>query len=140
MKLLKILAIVMAICLLGTAFIACDKGGATEETTPAETTAAQKTTVTVTLTIKDGSTTKYEGTTTCNGTLGDAIEMFCFNEFEEEIECFNSVGILKNIGELSADSGKSWTAYFAEEGKNKAFKSIKDQPVSEGDEIIIVLG
>ena len=33
MKLLKILAVIMAICLLGTAFIACDKGGETEETT-----------------------------------------------------------------------------------------------------------
>ena len=140
MKLLKILAIVMAICLLGTAFIACDKGGEGDGTTAAETTAEQKVTVTVQLTIKDGSTTKYEGTTTCNGTLGDAIEMFCFNEFEEEIECFNSVGILKNIGELSADSGKSWKAYFADEGVSKAFKSIKDQPVSNGDEIIIVLG
>ena len=140
MKLLKILAIVMAICLLGTALIACDKADETAETTAAETTAEQKVTVTVQLTVKDGSTTKYEGSTTCNGTLGDAIEMFCFNEFEEEIECFNSASILKNIGELSADSGKSWTAYFAEEGKNKAFKSIKDQPVSNGDEIVLVLG
>lgn len=140
MKLLKILAIVMAICLLGTAFIACDKGGEAEETTPAETTAAQKTTVTVTLTIKEGSTTKYEGTTTCNGTLGDAIEMFCFLEFDEEITCFDGNGLLKNIGELSSGNGKSWTAYFADEGVSKAFKSIKDQPVSNGDEVIIVLG
>ena len=27
MKLLKILAVIMAVCLLGTALIACDKGG-----------------------------------------------------------------------------------------------------------------
>ena len=40
MKLLKILAVIMAICLLGTAFIACDKGGETEETTVAVATVA----------------------------------------------------------------------------------------------------
>ncbi|MBR6782779.1 MAG: hypothetical protein IKM33_06275 [Clostridia bacterium] len=139
MKLLKILAIVMAICLLSTAFIACDKGGETEGTTAPETTAEQNVTITVKLTIKEGSTTKYEGSTTCNGTLGDAIEMFCVGEFEEEITCFDATGILKNIGELSAGGGKSWKAYFADEGESKVFKSIKDQTLADGDEVIIVL-
>lgn len=140
MKLLKILTIVMALCLLGTAFIACDQGGEAEETTVPETTAAQKTTITVNLVIKEGSTTKYEGSTTCDGTLGDAIEMFCLGEFDEDITCFDSTGILKNIGSLSAGGGKSWKAYLADEGQSKAFKSIKDQPLSEGDEVVIVLG
>ena len=138
MKLLKILAVIMAVCLLGTAFIACDKGGEADDTP--ETTAAQNTTVTVKLIIKDGSSTKYEESITCNGTLGDAIEMFCVGEFEEEITCFDATGILKNIGPLSAGGGKSWKAYFADEGEAKAFKSIKDQPLSDGDEVIVVLG
>ena len=138
MKLLKILAGIMAVCLLGTALIACDKGGEVDDTP--ETTAAQNTTVTVKLIIKDGSTTKYEESITCNGTLGDAIEMFCVGEFEEEITCFDATGILKNIGPLSAGGGKSWKAYFADEGEAKAFKSIKDQPLSDGDEVIVVLG
>lgn len=138
MKLLKILAVIMAVCLLGTALIACDKGGEVDDTP--ETTAAQNTTVTVKLIIKDGSTTKYEESITCNGTLGDAIEMFCVGEFEEEITCFDATGILKNIGPLSAGGGKSWKAYFADEGEAKAFKSIKDQPLSDGDEVIVVLG
>lgn len=138
MKLLKILAVIMAVCLLGTALIACDKGGEVDDTP--ETTAAQNTTITVKLIIKDGSSTKYEESITCNGTLGDAIEMFCVGEFEEEITCFDATGILKNIGPLSAGGGKSWKAYFADEGEAKAFKSIKDQPLSDGDEVIVVLG
>ena len=136
MKLLKILAVIMAVCLLGAAFIACD-GGKSEETTAAETTA--KTTVEVTLIIKDGSSTKYEGTTICNGTLGHAIEMFCAGEFEEEITCFDENGILKTIGELTAGDGKRWKAYYEDEGQSKAFESIKDQALAEGKTVVIVL-
>ena len=134
MKLLKILAIAMVICLLGTAFIACDKGTETEETT-----AEQKVTITVTLIIKEGSTTKYQGSTTCDGTLGDAIEMFCAGEFEEEITCFDESDILKTIGELNAGDGKRWTAYYEDEGQSKAFKSIKDQTLVDGKTVVIVL-
>lgn len=134
MKLLKILAVAMAICLLGTAFIACDKGDSTEETTVEE-----KVTITVNLIIKDGSTVKYEGSTPCNGTLGDAIEMFCAGEFEEEITCFDSTGILQTIGELTAADGKRWSAYDENEGKEEAFKSIKDQVLTDGQTIVIVL-
>ena len=135
MKLLKILAVAMAICLLGTAFIACDKGGEVEETTP-----EQKVTITVNLIIKEGSTVKYEGSTTCDGTLGDAIEMFCAGEFEEEITCFDESDILKTIGELNAGDGKRWTAYYEDEGQSKAFKSIKDQTLVDGKTVVIVLG
>ena len=136
MKFVKILAVIMAVCLLSAAFIACD-GGKSEETTVAETTA--KTTVEVTLIIKDGSSTKYEGTTICNGTLGHAIEMFCAGEFEEEITCFDENGILKTIGELTAGDGKRWKAYYEDEGQSKAFESIKDQALAEGKTVIIVL-
>ena len=136
MKLLKILAIAMAICLLGTAFIACDGG----DTTPEETTAGEATvSITVNLIIKEGSSTKYEGSTSCNGTLGDAIEMFCAGEFEEEITCFDETGILKTIGELTAADGKRWKAYYEDEGQSKAFDSIKDQALAEGRTVVIVL-
>lgn len=135
MKLLKILAIAMAICLLGSAFIACDKGGETTE----DTTVEQTVTITVSLIIKEGSTVKYEGSTTCKGTLGDAIEMFCAGEFEEEITCFDENGILKTIGELTAGDGKRWKAYYEDEGQSKAFESIKDQTLTEGKTVVIVL-
>lgn len=139
MKLLKILALAMVICLLGTAFIACDSGDTTKET-PEETTAPEATVaITVNLIIKDGSSTKYEGSTSCDGTLGDAIEMFCAGEFEEEITCFDENGILKTIGELTAADGKRWKAYYEEEGQSKAFESIKDQTLAEGKTVVIVL-
>ena len=134
MKLLKILAVIMAICLLGTAFVACDKGGTTEETT-----AEQKTSITVKLVIKDGSTVKYEGETPCDGTLGNAIEMFCAGEFEEEITCFNEQGILTTIGELTSGDGKRWSAWYEDEGQSKAFASIKDQPLEAGKTVVISL-
>ena len=136
MKLLKILAIAMAICLLGAAFIACDSGDASE-TTAAETTANTK--VEVTLIIKEGSSTKYQGSTTCNGTLGNAIEMFCAGEFEEEFEIFNDMGLLAAIGELKAGDGKSFKAYYEDEGQSKAFESIKDQALENGRTVVIVL-
>ena len=137
MKFLRILAIVMAVCLLGTAFIACDSNDAKGETTVAETTA--QTTIEVTLIIKDGSSTKYEGSTSCNGTLGHAIEMFCAGEFEEEITCFDENGILKTIGELTAGDGKRWKAYYEDEGQSKAFESIKDQALENGKTVVVVL-
>ena len=137
MKLLKILAIVMTLCLLCTAFIACD-GGKDSETTAAET-AATAANVEVTLIIKEGSSTKYEGTTTCNGTLGHAIEMFCVGEFEDEFEIFNDMGLLAAIGDLKAGDGKSFKAYYEDQGQSKAFESIKDQVLENGKTVVIVL-
>ncbi len=138
MKLLKIAtkvaAVAMAICLLGTAFIACDKGD-----DPAETTAEQKVSITVNLIIKEGSTTKYEGSTTCDGTLGNAIEMFCAGEFEEDITCFDENDILKTIGELTSGDGKRWKAWYEEEGQSNAFESIKTQTLTEGKTVVIAL-
>ncbi len=136
MKLLKILAVIMALCLLGSVCIACDSGE-TEETTVAET--AATTTIEVTLIIKDGSSTKYQGSTKCNGTLGHAIEMFCAGEFEEEFEIFNDMGLLAAIGELKAGDGKSFKAYYEDEGQSKAFESIKDQTLVNGKTVVIVL-
>ncbi len=136
MKLLKILAVIMSLCLLCTAFIACD-GGKETETTAAETTA--NTSVQVKLIIKDGSTTKWEEEVTCNGTLGHAIEMFCAGEFDEEFEIFNDMGLLAAIGDLKAGDGKSFKAYYEDEGQSKAFASIKDQALVNGKTVVIVL-
>lgn len=136
MKILKILAVALCICMLGSAFIACDSGDAPAETTGA---AETKVTITVNLVVKDGSTTKYEGATTCNGTLGNAIEMFCVREFEDEIICFDENGILSTIGELTAADGKRWTAYYEDQGQSKAFESIKDQALEDGKTVVIVL-
>ncbi len=137
MKLLKIMAVVMALCMMVSAFVACDKGGDAGETTAADT--AVKTTVEVTLIIKDGSTVKYEGTTSCDGTLGNAIEMFCAGEFEDEFEIFDSNDLLSTIGELTSGNGKAWKAYYEDEGQAKAFGSIKNQTLENGKTVVIVL-
>ena len=137
MKLLKIMAVVMALCMMVSAFVACDKGSNAEETTVADTTV--KTTVEVTLIIKDGSTVKYEGSTSCDGTLGNAIEMFCAGEFEDEFEIFDSNDLLATIGELTSGNGKAWKAYYEDEGQAKAFGSIKNQALENGKTVVIVL-
>jgi hypothetical protein len=137
MKLIKILAIVLSLCLLSCVFIACDSA----DTPATETTAGDTptTTIKVKLIIKDGSTTKWEEEVTCNGTLGNAIEMFCAGEFEEEFEVFNSTGLLAAIGDLKAGDGKSFKAYYEEEGQSKAFESIQTQELKEGKTVVIVL-
>ena len=137
MKLMKILSLVLAICLLGCAFIACDSGAGDAETTVAETKAEIK--VEITLIIKNGSTTVDESTITCDGTLGNAIELYCAGEGYEE-ECFNTSGILTAIGELTTADGKRWSAYYEDQGSSKAFSSIKDQPVENGKTVVVVLG
>lgn len=137
MKLLKILSLVLAICLLGCAFIACDSGSGDAETTVAETKAEIK--VEITLIIKNGSTTVDESTITCDGTLGNAIELYCAGEGYEE-ECFNTSGILTAIGELTTADGKRWSAYYEDQGSSKAFASIKDQAVENGKTVVVVLG
>ena len=137
MKLMKILSLVLAICLLGCAFIACDSGAGDAETTVAETKAETK--VEITLIIKNGSTTVDESTITCDGTLGNAIELYCAGEGYEE-ECFNTSGILTAIGELTTADGKRWSAYYEDQGSSKAFSSIKDQAVENGKTVVVVLG
>ena len=137
MKLMKILSLVLAICLLGCAFIACDSGAGDAETTVAETKAETK--VEITLIIKNGSTTVDESTITCDGTLGNAIELYCAGEGYEE-ECFNTSGILTAIGELTTADGKRWSAYYEDQGSSKAFSSIKDPPVENGKTVVVVLG
>lgn len=137
MKFVKILAIVLSLCLLSCAFIACDSGdAATDDTTAGDTPA---TTIKVKLIIKDGSTTKWEEEVTCNGTLGNAIELFCAGEFEEETEVFDANGLLAAIGDLKAGDGKSFKAYYEDEGQSKAFESIKTQQLVEGKSVVIVL-
>lgn len=136
MKILKILAVIMAVCLLGSAFIACDKTDSGDGET---TTAATTTSVEVKLVIKDGSVTKYEGSTKCNGKLGNAIEMFCAGEFEEEFTIFDENDLLHTIGELSAGNGKNWKAYYEDEGQSNAFDSIKNQTLTNGKTVVLVL-
>ncbi len=134
MKFLKILALVLTVCLLGAAFMACDSGESKSTETEAGTTAS----VSISLIVKDASGTKYEGSVTCNGTLGNAIEIFCAGEGFEG-ECFDAHDILSTVGELKAGDGKSFIAYYEDLGKNEAFESIKSQVVESGKTVVISL-
>ena len=137
MKFLKIFAVIMAVCLLGAAFVSCDTRRWSDDTVMIETQASG---VEVKLVIKDGNITKYEGTVTCNGTLGNAIELFCAGELEEEVQVFDATtGLVYAIGELKAGDGRYWKAYYEDQGQEKAFESIKDQTVRAGKTIVIVL-
>lgn len=137
MKFLKIFAVVLAVCLLGVAFVSCDARRYSEDDTVVIVTEGSG--VEVNLLIKDGSTTKYEGNVTCNGKLGNAIELFCAREFEEDIQVFDANGMLSAIGELKAGDGKYWIAYYEDQGQDKAFESIRDQELRAGKTVVIVL-
>ncbi len=137
MKFLKVLALIMTVCLLATAFVACDNGS--DKETEANSADGTTATISVTLVIRNDGTEVARATTTCNGTLADAIEMYCAGEGYEG-ECFDaSTGILTAIGELKAGDGKSWIAYYEDQGKAEAFDSIKTQTVENGKTIVLSL-
>ena len=52
---------------------------------------------------------------------------------------FNSTGLLSAIVDLKAGDGKSFKAYYEDEGQSKAFESIKTQELTEGKTVVIVL-
>ena len=136
MKFSKLFALLLAVCLLCTAMVACNSTGDSEETTEA----ATQVSISVTLVVKNGSSevsreaVSYKGD---NPTLGEIIEIFCVgNEYAEP---FDANGLLTTIGDLTKGDGKSWIAYYESEGKNEAFDSIKDQPVADGQVVVLAL-
>ena len=138
MRFSKLLALILAVCLLGTLMVACDSGNKTEETT-AE--AATSVTISVTLIIKDASGAEvaneavyYTGT---NPTLGEIIETYC--AIMDYPEAFNDLGLLATIGELAPSSGKHWIAYYETQGKGNAFDSIMNQPVADGQTVVVAI-
>ncbi len=153
MRFPKILTLVLAGCLLCGSLIACDKGDSNETdaaTTAADTTATTEKNdqMTITLTVKEGSTRKYKKTVTFKGTLGDAIEVFTLNESDYEGDCFDSNGILQTVCGITAADGKRWVAFNEDLGeKNGVIESIrsygadteKPKPLADGDSIVLVL-
>lgn len=140
MKFTKLLALLLAICMLGTMMVACNKEEKSDDTAAPGTDAP---TITVNLTIKDitGKTVvdkrpvSYKGN---NPILGEIIGNYCAEE-GYETEPFDSNNILVQIGDMKKESGQRWAAYLQEEGLAKEFESIKDQAVSDGQHIIIAL-
>ena len=97
-------------------------------------------TISVALIIKDGVVTvdkedvSYTGT---NPTLGEIICNYCAaNDYAEP---FDEQGLLRSIDKLSKGNGKTWSAFYEHNGKDYSFTSIKEQPVSDGDRIVVLL-
>lgn len=132
MKFTKILALILAVCMMSVVFVACDNGGKEDESESAKTES-----ITVTLIIKDADGKTVDTMDVyCNGTLGDAIEMYCAGKGYEG-ECFDATtGLLTTIGELS---GSTWKAYYEDEGSNNAFDSIKNQTLQAGKKVVVSL-
>ena len=82
MKFLKIMAVIMTVCLLGSALIACDNGSS-EDTTVAETTAA--TTIDVNLImIIYGVDRLFDMGRTCLNVTGDISATLCVSSWERK--------------------------------------------------------
>ena len=133
MKFVKILALVMAVCLLSAAFVACDNGDKGTETT-----ADEKVSLKVKVIVKQGNETKYEEDVNYTGTdatLGSIIDWLCeVNLGIDNAECFDANGLLTGIGDVT---GSNWIAYYEDAGKNNKFDSIKNQTIEDGKTIII---
>ena len=131
MKFTKILALILAVCMMSVVFVACDNGGKEDESESAKTES-----ITVTLIIKDADGKTVDTMDVpCNGTLGDAIDMYCAAKGYEG-ECFDANNLLTTIGELK---GSTWKAYYEDEGSNNAFDSIKNQTLQAGKKVVVSL-
>lgn len=135
MKFWKIAALIMAVCMLCSAFVACDSGKSAETAAPAEV-SDKVTDKTISLVVKVGNETKYEGTVTFSGYLGDAIELFTINEIEDsDGTCFDEHGFLVTVCDITAEADQSWTAYFEAEGINAgAINTIRTQSLKDKED------
>lgn len=135
MKLYRVLALVLAVLMIGCVMVACDK-------TPEET----KTTVKVAFTIKDGpkgeilaQDAEYSYTYT-----GDAaptittvlIDVCDFYELDIEFQD-ESQEVIKKIGSKTAGKGEFWT--YALNGENNLDNPMYIQTVADGDVIVVYL-
>ena len=133
MKFVKILALVLAVCLMSAAFVACDNGGKEKETE------AEKVELNVKVIVKNGSEKVYEEDVVYSGTdatLGSIIAWMCeVNLDVENAQPFDSNGLLTTIGTVT---GSNWYAYYEDSGSNNTFDSIKNQEIENGKTIVIV--
>ena len=138
-KLVKIFAVVLAVLMLGSAMVACDKGNTEAETT-AETAAA---TISVTIIVKDATgKTVYNDTVanTTKTTLGEVLDIFAAYQ-GEDVECVfdSATGLLTKLGTVEPKAGEAFTAYDESQGKDKAFSSIKDQVLTDGQTVVVAI-
>lgn len=142
MKFLKIMAVIMAVCLLGCAFVACD-GNGEGDATEAGTTVS----ISVTLVVKNAEEEEvgrmavpYSGS---NPTVGAIIELYnaamIESDNEEDYDPYDDKGTIVKIGEETVSAGQYWAGYFEDQGKNNEFSSLKDQAVTDGQTVVVYI-
>ncbi|MBQ1232706.1 MAG: DUF4430 domain-containing protein [Clostridia bacterium] len=138
MKLYRVLALVLAVLMVGVMLVACDK----------KEPEAVKTTVKVTVTIKDGPDGEvlaqerdypytYNQTGDEQPTIIDVVLDVCeLNELTVEFQD-ESQQYISKIGNKSAAKGEFWT--YALNGVNNLDLPMYEQTVAEGDVIVVYL-
>ncbi len=137
MKLYRVMALVLAILMVGCVMVACNKE-------PEET----KTTIKVAFTIKDGPdkdskilaqdaeysyTYKGDAAPTITEVLIDVCELYELDiEFQDDTQ-----QVVKKIGSKSAGKGEYWT--YALNGVNDLDNPMYIQTVADGDTIVVYL-
>ncbi len=148
MKLLKILVALLAICMLGSALIACDGGEQETESVSVSETEPSKT-ITVTLQIKapTGSKDNIEQEVTYSPekyTLGEVIEFYCqvVNTEPGDDTPFNGLNMLEKIETWKPGEDEAWIAYLNGEGggRDNPLNSIYEQPVQDGETYVLYIG
>ena len=137
-KFVKIFSIVLAVLMLGSVMVACDKGNTEPETT-AETAAPS---ITVEIIVKNASNkvVYQESVTTTKTTLGEVLDIYCAT-LGEDVECAfdESTGLLTKLGTVVPAADETFIAYDESQGKDKAFDSIKNQVLTNGQTIIVAV-
>lgn len=141
MKPIKLFALILAVCLLSCAFVACDSGDSgteTEAATGDATEAATKVTFqNVNLVIQKDGKDQYTLNFPYSGdddTLASVIKFYCRVEFETDEGCFDNTGLLSKIGDIQG----TWTAYDKDKGSTAgAIGSIASHQVTEGATIVL---
>ena len=133
MKLVKIMSVILSVCLLCGALVACGTGDSSD------TTAAAAEKITIEVKIRDGNTVKYEDSVELNdGTNAyDAIEILCAG-LDITFEGDEETNTITKIGDLAvAGKDNHWAGYYEDEGTSSEFSKFGDELVKK-DKVLIV--
>ena len=133
MKLVKIMSVILSVCLLCGALVACGTGDSSD------TTAAAAEKITVEVKIRDGKDVKYEDSIEVNdGTNAyDTIELLCAG-LDIAFEGDEETNTITKIGDIAVkDKANYWVGYYEDEGTSSEFSKFGDELVKK-DKVLIV--
>jgi|GEM_PF-1963040 len=136
MKIFRLVGIVLAICLMCGAFVACNNGGGDETTTEAVKT------ITVNVEIYEDDNVsgkaKYEGVVTYEGnapTAYDILDWFCTVEEDIAFEATKDKTVTR-IGDIVIESPSYLSACYKNKGINNSFEKLTTQNIDNGTTVI----